>query len=412
MEPAPVTVIVPTFNRANYLPQALDSILAQSRPPRQIIVVNDGSQDHTKAVLATYGDRVQVLNQPNGGKSSALNAALPLATGEFIWIFDDDDIALPDALENHLNVIERHPAVGYSYSSFVWATNGPDDRIVPGPEYRMPDVPTNEVYLRLLEGVFFRLTGCLVRARCYAEVGLFDPAMIRSEDYDMQLRLARRFSCVYIGVPTMYARQHDGPRGGARDLHSAAERNRKHLAYDRLVTERALRHLSLADFLPYPSELRTLTLLQRRHALLQRQNILMRKGFWDEALRDLRSAMDADTSGTPLSEAERRICLSMLGEPIVFENVPATRALFRDIRQICGSRLGREARVQMARGVLHSLFSRAWSPAESLQILAGLCSLVGVRGVLPLALREWRWREPAPSIQKVNRYLGSQATGR
>ena len=218
----------------------------------------------------------------------------------------------------------------------------------------MPDVPTNEVYLRLLEGVFFRLTGCLVRRRCYAEVGLFDPAMIRSEDYDMQLRLARRFSCVYIGVPTMYARQHDGPRGSLRDFHSAAERNRKHLAYDRLVTERALRHLSLADFLPYPSEPRALTPLQRRHAFLQRQNILMRKGFWDEALRDLREAMVPDTSGTPLSEAERRICLTMLGEPIVFENVPATRALFRDIRQICGSRLGREARVVVgARSALY-----------------------------------------------------------
>src|SRR5688572_6812621 len=102
MGAADCTVIVPTFNRAAFVGETLDSLLAQSWPPGQIVVVDDGSTDGTPSALDRFGDRIEVIRKPNGGKATALNAALPLVRHGAVWIFDDDDIALPDGLERHL----------------------------------------------------------------------------------------------------------------------------------------------------------------------------------------------------------------------------------------------------------------------------------------------------------------------
>src|SRR6185437_4610016 len=93
-----VTAIVPTYNRAGYLGEALSSILGQTFPPTQIIVVDDGSPDATPDVVARCGPPIEYIAKPNGGKSSALNLGLQHATEEFVWICDDDDIAEPGAL--------------------------------------------------------------------------------------------------------------------------------------------------------------------------------------------------------------------------------------------------------------------------------------------------------------------------
>ena len=94
-----VTVLIPTYNRADWLIESLNSILEQTRRPDEILVINDGSTDDTLARLEAYREDVQVLNQDNSGKSAALNNAIAHAKGDFIWVFDDDDIAVPDALE-------------------------------------------------------------------------------------------------------------------------------------------------------------------------------------------------------------------------------------------------------------------------------------------------------------------------
>ena len=102
-----VTVLVPTFNRANFLLQSLTSILGQTRPADEIIIVNDGSTDDTLELLKPYEDRVRVLSQPNAGKAAALNFGLKHATGDLVWIFDDDDIAALNALEILVGLIEE-----------------------------------------------------------------------------------------------------------------------------------------------------------------------------------------------------------------------------------------------------------------------------------------------------------------
>lgn len=98
-----ISVIVPTYKRADLVCVAIDSILAQTRPADEIIVVDDGSPDHTAAVLAGFGDRIVVLRQENAGVNAARNAAIARATGDWLTFLDDDDVWLP----NRLAVLER-----------------------------------------------------------------------------------------------------------------------------------------------------------------------------------------------------------------------------------------------------------------------------------------------------------------
>ena len=93
--PPAVTVIVPTFNRASMLQQCIDSVLKQTAKPLEIIVVDDGSTDATAAIANGFPPVVRYLAKRNEGKGAALNFALPFARGEWIWFFDDDDVALP-----------------------------------------------------------------------------------------------------------------------------------------------------------------------------------------------------------------------------------------------------------------------------------------------------------------------------
>ena len=109
-----VSVVIPAFNLARYLPAALDSALAQEPVdgPVEVIVVDDGSTDETAAVLASYGDRIRSVRQPNGGLVAAVARGLELAAGEYIALLDADDQWPPDRLFRHVAALEANPAVG------------------------------------------------------------------------------------------------------------------------------------------------------------------------------------------------------------------------------------------------------------------------------------------------------------
>ena len=119
-----VTVIVPTFNRASMLQQCIDSVLNQTAKPLEIIVVDDGSTDATATLAKEFPPVVRYLAKRNEGKAAALNFALPFARGEWIWFFDDDDVALPRSIEVRLHAISERPDVRLVISRFVW---GRDD---------------------------------------------------------------------------------------------------------------------------------------------------------------------------------------------------------------------------------------------------------------------------------------------
>ena len=313
---ADVTAIVATCNRAHYLGEALDSVLGQTAPPAQVIVVNDGSTDQTAAVLRQYGERIEVIEQENGGKSRALNRAMPRVRGAYVWIFDDDDIALPHNLERHLAVLEAHPGVGFVYSGCSMMRIHRSGRVEHKGRIPMPDAPEDEIFPRMLEQNFMQQQAMLVRTHCYREVGPFDARLDRGQDYEMNLRLARRFPGKSLDAASFVYRQHEGLRGRPGAQFAPTERGRGWIKNNRELLLRLRVELELVEYLPRNLGAGQLDEQRRRRALLQRACVMARCGLWEEALADLVAALVETTAGAPLSTAEQDMCRRALGKYI------------------------------------------------------------------------------------------------
>ncbi len=245
-----VTVLIPTFNRAGYIRECLTSILSQTVPPHQVIVIDDGSQDDTATILNEYKNSITILRQPNGGKASAVNFGLKHASGEYVWIFDDDDVALPDSIEKRLAVFDARPELGFVISGHYHGQDGADGSIVRGRLYEVPCHPEQEIFPRLMDGYYFTLQSILVKTSCYQDIGGLDEALLRSQDYDIMIRLAQRYPCAVLSEPTYIIRQHTGERGPASIRHSGFSRENIWLEYDRLIGHKIRANVELEEFLP------------------------------------------------------------------------------------------------------------------------------------------------------------------
>ncbi|MCF8532018.1 MAG: glycosyltransferase family 2 protein [Reyranella sp.] len=308
-----VTAIIATCNRAHYLGAAVDSVLNQTAPPAQVIVVNDGSTDSTAAVLKRYDGRIELIEQENGGKSHALNQAMSLVRGAYVWIFDDDDIALPQNVERHQAVLETHPLVGFVYSGSSGIRSHPGGRVEHTGRRPMPDVADDEIFPRMLEQNFMQQQAMLVRTRCYREVGPFDVRLDRSQDYEMNLRLARRFPGKGLNAESFLYRDHDGWRGRPDAQIAADQRSRRWIDFSRELLPRLRVELELAEYLPRSLGAQPLDEPRRRRALLQRACLMARCALWEQALADFREALVNTMRGVSLNVAEQDLCRRSLG---------------------------------------------------------------------------------------------------
>ena len=113
-----VSVIVPTYNRAVLLSEAVNSVLLQTYQNIEIIVIDDGSTDDTTEVMATFGDRVRYTRRPNAGVNAARNLGLKQARGEFIALLDSDDLWAPFKIELQVRLLRTFTDVGFTFSNF------------------------------------------------------------------------------------------------------------------------------------------------------------------------------------------------------------------------------------------------------------------------------------------------------
>ena len=314
-----VTVIIPTCNRAHFIGETLDSVLGQTVPPAQIIVVNDGSTDTTPEVLARYGGRIEVIDQTNSGRPRAVNRAIPEVRGDYLWIFDDDDLAVPQSVERHLAVLEAEPSVDFTYAGCIILQTHPDGRTEEKGPLPMPEVSADEAFSRLLEQNFMQLQAMLVRTRCYREIGLFDDRLNLCDDYDMILRLGRRFTGRRLDAPTFLFRQHAGLRGRPGALFPAEHRSRYWVLENRDIHLRLRAQLQLGEYLPRSLGAGELDGKRRRRALLQRACVMARLALWPEALADFEQGLVDTLPGEPLTALERDLCRRALGKFIRFD---------------------------------------------------------------------------------------------
>lgn len=253
-----VTVLVPTFNRARFLGECLDALLAQSVAPSEIIVVDDGSTDGTDGVVARRNiPGLRYVRQENLGKSAALNRGLREARGEYIWIMDDDDVALPDALERHLNALRSDPGAAFTWSGFQEA-HDEGGKLVFDNQYGAFNCRAKRLFVGLLcDGEepstgFMYQQGMVVRRRCFDVVGGFDENLLRCMDLEMNLRLCRSFRGRRIEVPTFILRQHQGVRGPEFDRHDREAREEKWAFYGLKILRELHASLPLREYLDEP----------------------------------------------------------------------------------------------------------------------------------------------------------------
>ena len=199
-----LSVIIPTYKRANLVSQAIESVLAQTYTDYEVIVINDGSPDNTKEVLASFGDKITVINQENQGVAAARNAAIKLAKGRYIAFLDDDDLWLPNKLEKQIACLESHPNIGLVYSDmFCFDENGtfPDtwSQVNPTP-------PVQELWILFVRN-FIPIPSVVVRRECLDAVGEFDSTTVPCEDYDMWLRIIEKFPVYFLNEPLVHYRR-------------------------------------------------------------------------------------------------------------------------------------------------------------------------------------------------------------
>jgi glycosyltransferase involved in cell wall biosynthesis len=188
-----VSVIIPTYNRKDFLLEAVDSVLAQVYKEYELIVVDDGSDDGTGDALKRYGERVRYCVQAHGGVSAARNHGLTRARGEFIAFLDSDDLWSPKKLQIQTAFMDEHPEAQICYTDEIWIRRG--KRVNPQKKHAKY---SGWIYPQCLPLCIISPSSALMRRGLFAQVGVFDPQLLVCEDYDFWLRVASRFPIFFI----------------------------------------------------------------------------------------------------------------------------------------------------------------------------------------------------------------------
>jgi len=208
-----VSVVIPTYNRAHLVAEAIESVLTQSFTDFELIVVDDGSTDQTEEVLRAITDpRLKYLEQPNQGASAARNTGIRAATGEYTAFLDSDDLFLPKKLSLQVALIADNPAVGLVYGKYLSSIGAGL-----GGSMKTAGVCYPQLDLRrLLLGPAFHWSTVLIRRSALEQVGGFDPS-VSGEDWELTLRLALA-ECQMLGTPEPVSIVRRQPISNTRDL--------------------------------------------------------------------------------------------------------------------------------------------------------------------------------------------------
>ena len=200
MDGPSVTVVVPAFNVGAYIGELLRSLSAQTLAAFEAVVVDDGSTDHTCAVIEAHADaRVRLIRQANRGVSAARNAGLAAARGTYVIFLDGDDLLHPQALERLSNALERHPDAVASYGTFIKIREDGEQQPDQKPLQRQ-HYPAGDILAQVIEQNIFANGGhVLLRRDVALAIGGFDPGLSLSEDWEFLCRAAARGDFVFIG---------------------------------------------------------------------------------------------------------------------------------------------------------------------------------------------------------------------
>lgn len=188
-----ISVIIPTFNRAELLARALISVQKQTLPADEIIVVDDGSDDNTRALIENKFPNVQYLYQSNKGVSAARNFGISQASGEWIAFLDSDDEWLPNKLARQRAELDANKNYKVCHTNEVWIRNGKFVNAM-----RKHEKSGGNIYQLCLPLCIISPSSIIIHRSVFNDVGIFDESLPACEDYDLWLRICAKYPVLFL----------------------------------------------------------------------------------------------------------------------------------------------------------------------------------------------------------------------
>ncbi|MGB5161388.1 MAG: glycosyltransferase family A protein [Thermoanaerobaculia bacterium] len=191
-----VSVVIPTFDRASVLARAVDSVVAQTHSPAEVIVVDDGSTDDTAELVERRFPSVRLLRQENRGVSAARNRGIEASGGEWIALLDSDDEWRPSKLERQMSGLEERPELRVCHTDEIWIRQG--RRVNPRQIHAKHG---GWIFEHCLPLCAMSPSSILIHRSIFEVVGMFDEELPACEDYDLWLRICSRYPVLYVDEP-------------------------------------------------------------------------------------------------------------------------------------------------------------------------------------------------------------------
>ena len=191
-------MIIPTYNRAACLGRAIDSVLAQTYRDFELLIVDDGSTDQTRELVAGYGAQVAYVFQANRGVSSARNVGIRSTTGALVAFLDSDDAWLPAKLARQVAIMAQQPDIPLCHTEEIWIRRGV--RVNPQQKHRKY---TGDIFPYCLPLCVISPSSVMIRRTLFETVGYFDESLPACEDYDLWLRITKDYPVYFIEQPLL-----------------------------------------------------------------------------------------------------------------------------------------------------------------------------------------------------------------
>jgi len=210
-----VSVIIPSFNCESYIAETINSVLNQTFRDVEVIVVDDGSTDRTREIVAAFGASVRLVAQDNAGRCAARNRGIREAGGEYICLLDHDDYWFADKLARQMAEFQRHPEAGGVYSAFIFWCGDNDDQFSSPHSFDLTVYQdgidsdfSGWIYHQFLLDCYMLTSTAMFRAEVFQRCGVYDESLPYSEDWELWLRIAREYPLIKLHRPTTLYRQH------------------------------------------------------------------------------------------------------------------------------------------------------------------------------------------------------------
>lgn len=230
-----VSVVIPAYNRAHTLPRAIDSVLGQTLRANEVVVVDDGSDDGTEALVRKRYPQVRYLRQANGGVSRARNLGIAATGGDWIALLDSDDAWLPTKLATQCTELRQHPLARLCHTDEIWIRRG--RRVNQMDKHAKSG---GHIFRACLPRCVISPSAAILHRSLIAEVGSFDEDLPACEDYDLWLRICATEPVAFVASPQI--RKYGGHEDQLSRRHWGMDRFRilaleKIIGSDRLGSE-------------------------------------------------------------------------------------------------------------------------------------------------------------------------------